>query len=175
MWYFEGNHDFMLDDVFVKEVNVVTKLSQPKLFDLNGKKAALLHGDYSVELRYEIYAKVIRSKAGLALVNLLTLNFLNNWLLKKLELDLMDKKLDYKIENFLDKRKSKLEKIFINADIVIEGHFHQDISTNFGSVYYRNLPAFACVKSFAKVQSTQNCVSLDTFKFDEIKVGGYLE
>lgn len=160
VWYFEGNHDFMLDGVFESGVNVVAKSEQPKIFIYNDQKVALLHGDYSVELRYEIYAKVIRSKAGLMVVNLLSLNFLGNWLLKKIQKDLMHKKLDFVIENFFEKRKSVVEQFGANADVVIEGHFHQDVCDNFEYVYYQNLPAFAREKSFARVQSSQKNLHL---------------
>lgn len=167
VWFFEGNHDFMLDDVFDKSVHIINKLDQPKEFELDGKKAVLLHGDYSVELRYEIYAKLIRSKIGIFLAHIFTLNFVNNWFLKLFEKKLISKNLCYEIANFQTKRRDKLKKMQINADILIEGHFHQDLSFDFDFVHYRNLPSFACGKSFVEVQSTDFGAVLKTLLFDE--------
>lgn len=170
VWYFEGNHDFMLEGVFCDKVNIVS--SQPKIFDLEGKKVALLHGDYGVDLSYTIYAKVIRSRAVVAIANIVSFNFLNSWVLKKIQKDQMKKRQDYKIENFFDKRKGVVETIAKSADVVVEGHFHQDISETANGIYYRNLPAFACGKSFARVQSSHNSAKISSFVF---RSGGDLE
>lgn len=160
VWFFEGNHDFMLEGVFGPKVHIVPKTRQPAPFDFDGKRALLLHGDFRVELRYAIYAAVIRNPIGLWLIHLLTLNFWKNRMLKKMERSLQAKKLCYRIEKFEQKRSGRLQDLAQRADILIEGHFHQAQRFEIGSCAYENLPAFACGQRFGEVESTDKGVSL---------------
>lgn len=167
VWFFEGNHDFMLEGVFDPKVNIVPKTRQPALFDLGGKRALLLHGDFRVELRYALYAAIIRNPVGLWLIHLLTLNFWNNRMLKRMERGLQGKRLCYEIARFQAKRGGKLQDLARRADIVIEGHFHQNCSFKVGEMTYRNLPAFACAQRFVGIESVKEGISLSVKEWGE--------
>ena len=66
----------------------------------------------------------------------------------KVIINLKKKKICQKIENF-DKIAVKKAKNFSKiADIVVEGHYHQDAQIKSGGVWYINLPSFECNKSF---------------------------
>ena len=155
IWYFEGNHDFALNGVFDPRVHIVPKRDQPAAFTVNGKRAFLLHGDFRVELRYAIYAEIIRNKFGLMITHILSFNFINYWLFRAMQKRLMGKKLSYMIADFAKKRALKIADLCENADLVIEGHFHQNCGFAVANSSYYNLPSFACGKSFIQLESAQ--------------------
>ena len=65
--YFEGNHDFCLEEVF-PNIQVYTREQQPIVFQLNEKKVAISHGDkYATGFGYDLYCKVLRNKKTLTL------------------------------------------------------------------------------------------------------------
>jgi UDP-2,3-diacylglucosamine hydrolase len=136
--YFEGNHDFSLEDTFPK-VKVISRNDQPIYTQQNGKKLALAHGDIYTPTAYNIYCTIIRNPYVLNFLNLIDIN---NWLSKKTDKDLQKKYLCGKQENFEQFIKNRVEKY--KVDLVIEGHYHQ----NFFSDNYINLPSFACDKQY---------------------------
>jgi len=136
--YFEGNHDFCLDGIFNKNVKIFKELKKDNI--------CINHGDiYISDKFYQIYVKIIRNKRFMKFVNVITFNFLNNWLFKIL----LNKKIRCdKMEEFQKLAKQKL-KFYPNCDLIIEGHYHQD------SFYknYLNLPSLYCQKSFLQLKN----------------------
>jgi UDP-2,3-diacylglucosamine hydrolase len=132
--YFEGNHDFCLAEVF-PDIQVYTREEQPIMFQLGEKKVALSHGDkYATGLGYDLYCKVLRNKK--------TLTFLKPF--EKVIIDHRMKKLSQKhiCFNFVgfEKRVDEILEHYVEADLVIEGHFHQCKTHD----KYVSLPSLAC-------------------------------
>lgn len=132
--YFEGNHDFCLKEVF-PHIQVYTREEQPIVFQLNGKKVAISHGDkYATGFGYDLYCRVLRNKK--------TLNFLKPF--EKAIIDHRMKKLSQKhiCFNFhgFEKRVEEILENYTEADMVIEGHFHQCKTVG----KYISLPSLAC-------------------------------
>jgi UDP-2,3-diacylglucosamine hydrolase len=162
VWYFEGNHDFFLEGVFDKAVKIVKKSDQPKRFTFENKRVWLLHGDYRVELRYAIYAAFIRTRLGLVLSHIFSLNFWDNRLLKSMENRLLKKRLRYNIVDFQNARIKKIGDLIASSNVVMEGHFHQNCRYKVEESFfegrrslYCNLASFACEKSYLRIQSEE--------------------
>jgi len=136
--YFEGNHDYSLEDTFPK-ARVIPRKEQPIYINLRDKKIALSHGDIYTPTLYNRYCMIIRNPY---LLNFLNLIDINNWLSKKIEYKLQKKDLCKKQDNFNEFAKIRIKNY--NVDVVIEGHYHQ----NFISNNYINLPSFACDKQY---------------------------
>jgi len=132
--YFEGNHDFCLKELF-PDIQVYCRDEQPIMFQMGEKKVALSHGDkYATGFVYDLYCRVLRSKN--------TLTFLKPF--EKVIIDHRMKKLSKKhiCFNFVgfEKRVDEILKHYPEADLVIEGHFHQ--CKTLGK--YVSLPSLAC-------------------------------
>jgi len=132
--YFEGNHDFCLKDVF-HGMHVYSREEQPVMFHLGEKKVAISHGDkYATGLGYDLYCKILRNKK--------TLTFLKPF--EKAIIDHRMKKLSKKHICFVfqgfEKRVEKILENYREADLVIEGHYHQ--CKTLGK--YISLPSLAC-------------------------------
>ena len=137
--YFEGNHDYSLEDTFPK-VNVISRKEQPVYINMDNKKIALAHGDIFTPKGYDIYCMIIRNPY---LLNFLNLININNWLSQIIYNALEKKYLCTKQVNFEEFVKNRIESSG-NVDLVIEGHYHQ----NYLSDKYINLPSFACDKQY---------------------------
>ena len=132
--YFEGNHDFCLKELF-PDINVYSREEQPIVFELNDKKVAISHGDkYATGFGYDLYCKLLRNKK--------TLTFLKPF--EKQIIDHRMKKLSQKhiCFNFVgfEKRVDEILDHYSDADLVIEGHFHQCRTVG----KYVSLPSLAC-------------------------------
>ncbi len=132
--YFEGNHDFCLTELF-PNIQVYTREQQPIMFQLNEKKVAISHGDkYVTGVGYDLYCKVLRNKT--------TLTFLKP--LEKAIIDHRMKKLSQKHICFtfhgFEKRVEDILENYTEAELVIEGHFHQCRTVG----KYISLPSLAC-------------------------------
>ncbi|ACM92975.1 metallophosphoesterase [Nautilia profundicola AmH] len=145
VYYTPGNHDFNIKKVF-PEVTVFDAFYDEK------KNVFLTHGDLTdSDLSYKIYVSVIRNRTFNVFLNFFSLNFLNNWLFKKI----LQKKIDCtKIKNFEKKIKEKTKKL--DYDIIIEGHYHQNEILHFHDKTYISLPAFVCTKSYILIQLDNN-------------------
>jgi len=64
IYYFEGNHDFGLKNIFPK-VSVFDIKSQPIEFKYRDKSVLLSHGDNYSNFSYTIFTKLLRSKITL--------------------------------------------------------------------------------------------------------------
>ncbi len=157
--YFEGNHDFNLKDIFPNAKLFPIK-EQPTLFTFNDKKILLSHGDFTQSGNYMLYTKIVRNHFVLKVLNFIDL-VTKNSISKKIMQRGKDKDICYKIKNFEDRIKQKLQKYDIGVteiDFIGEGHHHQDRELKFKSLKYINFNCFACECSYYKI----------TFK-DEIK------
>ena len=151
-YYFEGNHDFNLKDVF-HNLHVIPRKKQPFLMQLQEKRVALSHGDLFLPKSYSIYINLITHKTVLFILKLLNRR---SWITKKIARYNNSKNLCKKMQQFdlVAKQRVKEYKKF-GADIVIEGHFHQNyrLYDRDMDLLYLNLPAFICNQSFFVVKS----------------------
>lgn len=139
--YFEGNHDFLLQDIF-PNMTIYPKQQQPQLFLWGDKKIALSHGDiYSLPLSYHIFSFLIRNKLLIKVLKPFS-RFLINDRMKKLS----QKIICHKYHAF-ETRVEEILQSYRGVDLVIEGHYHQ--SQVIGR--YIALPALACQKKIGVV------------------------
>lgn len=140
VYYFEGNHDFNLKNIFTT-LTIFSRENQPVIFEFLNQKIAFSHGDNFIGIGYDIFSKIIRNHLFLKLLNFIDFEF---WLSKKIKRHLESKNIcaKYKINEYTIM--SKVNNIY--ADIISEGHFHQDFSQQIEDKTYINFPAFACSK-----------------------------
>jgi UDP-2,3-diacylglucosamine hydrolase len=146
VYYFEGNHDFCLEGVFSKDVIL--------LKELNKNGICINHGDIYLEDKfYKFYVKIIRKKWIMKFINIVSFNFMNNWLFKKI----LSKNISCdKMDSFEKLAKMKIN-LYKNCRLIIEGHYHQ----NKRYKNYLNLPSLYCQNSYLMYKNKQ---------FREIKV-----
>ena len=157
--YLEGNHDFLLQDIW-PNVSVVRRESQPLLLSFEGKTVSLSHGDYRMGTGYEIYTALIRNRFILAALRGIDTwggGFVLRWLEKQMQRKSHCKEIK-EFDQLIAKRFSSASEGF--ADIVIEGHFHQNRVFHYPTFDYINVGAFACNERYFTVQSTQNMTLL---------------
>ncbi len=142
IFYFEGNHDYNLKDLF-PNITVIARENQPLLCKYNEKKVALSHGDIFTNTSYNIYCKVIRNRALLKFLNAIDFK---NWLSIKIEKSLEKKIICRNFEGFEKLVEKKVQNY--QADIIIEGHFHQGKSFLKEGKKYVNIPSLFCQKEF---------------------------
>ncbi len=134
MHYFEGNHDFCLKDVF-PDIHVYSREEQPVMFKLGDTKIAISHGDkYVTGFGYDLYCKILRNKTTLTLLKPFEKAIIDHRMKK-----LSKKHICFTFHGF-EKRVEKILENYTEADLVIEGHFHQ--SKKIGK--YISLPSLAC-------------------------------
>jgi UDP-2,3-diacylglucosamine hydrolase len=132
--YFEGNHDFCLKDIFAN-INVYSRDLQPVMFKLGEKKVAISHGDkYVTGFGYDLYCKILRNQTTLTLLKPFEKAIIDDRMQK-----LSAKNICHSFKGF-EKRVEEILKHYEDADLVIEGHFHQ--SKTIGK--YISLPSLAC-------------------------------
>jgi len=136
VYYFEGNHDFCLKDLFV-DANVYDIEKQPQYMQLGDLRVGLSHGDkFDTSRSYEVMTKVVRNpKTHRALA------IFENPIIDKINSKLKMKEICHKTDNF-GKKVANIYKNYTLADMVIEGHYHQN--EVIGS--YVSLPSLACDK-----------------------------
>lgn len=140
--YFEGNHDFYLKELF-PEVKVYSREEQPIMFTLGDKKVAMSHGDkYITGFVYDLYCKVLRNKITLTLIKPFEKAIIDHFMKK-----LSKKHICYTLQGF-EKRVEEILEHYTDADMVIEGHFHQ--AKMFGK--YISLPSLVCQGQVAVVR-----------------------
>lgn len=134
VFYLEGNHDFLLESLF-KKVYIADSVKIGNV--------VINHGDVFLKDNfYKIYKMIIRNRVILSVLNIITLNFINNWLFKKLLNRKKSKCLKFKdFKGYIQKEKFTYFKDF---DILIEGHYHQNVQFEIKDKKYLNLPAFTC-------------------------------
>lgn len=135
--YFEGNHDFNLQELF-PHMKIYQREQQPQLFEYEGQKILLAHGDRCANFGYLVYTFFIRNRFILSLINTLDRkNRIYKALKRSLEKKRICKKMP-KMDQFIALRYECYKKF--SYDLIVEGHFHQNYQTK----NYINLPSFAC-------------------------------
>ncbi len=143
--YLEGNHDYNLKIIF-PNMEVIKRENQPLLAKLNDKTIALSHGDNFINWKYDLYCKFIRNTVFLRFMNFIDINF---FISKKIEEALVKKNICHTIRNF-EHIVSKRVKNY-DADIIIEGHYHQGNSYFLDEKMYINIPSLCCQKEYIKI------------------------
>lgn len=157
IYYFEGNHDFNLVRLF-KNVKAYPIGAQPVKFASEcGESVLIAHGDIFLPFVAKYALRFLRVKIFLKTMNFFD-KFLNFRLSKRILNKLKRKILDYKIPNFKNLAEAKMRRYnaFYEADIVIEGHYHQGEQYTIGKQKYINVPSFACEQSYFVVEYGQN-------------------
>jgi len=150
--YFEGNHDFNLQQLFPK-VTVIPRTAQPLLCTYHDKKVALSHGDLYQGAGYTFYTIMIRNPLMLRFLNFLDKNF-DNFISKNILQKQRNKKICKKIDNFsqIIKQKSKIYDIASNGfDVICEGHYHMNEEYSHEGCQYRLLSSYACGNIYFKI------------------------
>jgi UDP-2,3-diacylglucosamine hydrolase len=156
VFYFEGNHDFSLENIF-QNVKVIPIEAQPLKFILPNKaEALLLHGDKYGGVLHKFFTNIIRSNKLLWVLNLID-NRINNKISKKIESDLLHKKICLKITNFEEIIKLKLDHYGASKESYIaEGHYHQNKKFHLSNLIYVNFASFACNQSYFIVEGSND-------------------
>jgi len=166
IYYFEGNHDFCLEDIFL-HVKVIPISKQPMLFSFEDDTHCLLsHGDKYGGLFHSLFTRVIRSKGILKLLNLYD-KLVKYKLSNKIERDLLHKNICQKIENFQQIIEDKINQYNVqNCNYIVEGHYHQNQQFQVKEINYINFSSFACNQSYFIVELSQGA------KFAQKKLRG---
>lgn len=153
--YLEGNHDFLLGDVF-PHIRVFRREEQPWIARYEGKRIAFAHGDRFMGKGYELYTRIIRNGAVLALLR--TLDTIGGgFIVRFLERAMQRKHHCKTIERFEELIESRAGHYSHEGiDWLVEGHFHQNRTFDASHFHYVNVGAFACNERYFSVQSTQN-------------------
>ena len=152
IFYFEGNHDFNLQNIF-PNVQIFSIKAQPKLFHFINQKVLLSHGDLHQGMGYSLYTTIIRNNITLKILNFID-TFTQNAISKKILSLHLNKDICYKVQDFQQITKLKLKKYDIgitDIDFVCEGHHHQNKEFVFETLKYKNFSSFACDKSYYKI------------------------
>ena len=172
IFYFEGNHDFRLSNLFKKTreflgeheiqsgkgIMVYDICAQPANFKtISGEHVQIAHGDIFLPFIDKYALRFLRLRWFLKFMN--TLDLILNFKISKAILDKLTKKnLYYKIPNFKELISKHI--MGFEADIVIEGHYHQGEIFDICNRLYINLPCFACEQSYFVVEYAQQKLNL---------------
>ena len=159
VFYFEGNHDFRLANLFKKTREIFDGRETIKIYDIRaqpanfktigGARVQIAHGDIFLPFIDKYALRFLRVKSFLKFMNALD-KILGFKISKSILNKLTKKNLDYKISNFKELMSSHLRGY--DASIVIEGHFHQGEILDVNDKFYVNLPCFACDRSYFVVE-----------------------
>jgi len=145
--YFEGNHDFNLKKIF-PNIKIIPYKDQPTTVKFFDKTIAISHGDSFNSIKYNIYTAIIRSKIALLLLNMID-NLFKNSISKKILKKQKNKNLCKKSKDIqnISKQKFKIYDITLKEfDLILEGHYHEDMEFVYGKRVYKFLPSYACQK-----------------------------
>ncbi len=153
VYFFEGNHDFLLHETF-PNVILFPLMSQPAIFDINGKTALLLHGDRFAPASYLVYSSLIRSRFVLNILRFILFDFISPKFINFVIAKLKNKNICKKQQNFYEFILKRLPPLVnkYSFDYLIEGHFHQGKNFEVEQKNYINIASFACNKSFFRVE-----------------------
>ena len=147
--YLEGNHDYNLKPLFPK-IDVIKREQQPFFAQFNGKKIALAHGDNFINWKYDLYCKFIRNSIFLKIMNYIDINF---FISKRIEVALVNKSICHKINNFEEIVLKRIKNY--NADVIIEGHYHQGKKYFKENKIYVNVPSLCCQKKYYRMNNLE--------------------
>lgn len=153
--YLEGNHDFVLRDLF-PNIHVIPRREQPHKLSFEGETIAFAHGDTHMGSGYELYTTLIRNRTVLTFLRIIDTiggGFIVRWL----ERMMRGKNHCHPIAGFRDLIERRIASMRLEGcDVLIEGHFHQNQQFVYDELTYINLGAFACNERYFTVQSNQN-------------------
>jgi UDP-2,3-diacylglucosamine hydrolase len=136
VYYVYGNHDFCIEKFF-KKVTFADAFVDKK------KSIYIAHGDLDTEsLGYRVYSFFVRNKFILNVLNLISFNFFNNYLFKKI----LNKKI--KCKQFIP----SLSHFKPGFKCVIIGHYHTFNKVNNVTI----LSSFYCFQKYYIIQSDKN-------------------
>ena len=147
--YLEGNHDYNLKSIF-PNIQVIKRENQPLLAKFQEKTVALSHGDNFINWKYDLYCKFIRNTIFLKFMNFIDVNF---FISKKIEEALVKKSICHKMKNFEEIVLKRVKNY--NADIIIEGHYHQGNSYFMDEKMYINIPSLCCAKKYVLIKNLE--------------------
>jgi len=152
IFYFEGNHDFNLREIFPR-AKVYPNAAQPAKFICeSGETVQVAHGDLFLPRLTQFALLSLRNRAFLKFMDLLdrALKFkISKMILKSQE----GKNLYKKMPNFKDIIAPKID--FYAANLIIEGHYHQDEILYFGEKKYINLCSFGVGSKIYEVAKSE--------------------
>ena len=171
IFYFEGNHDFRLLNLFNKReicdgrdmqgrkgVKIYDICAQPANFQTtSGEHVQIAHGDIFLPFIDKYALRFLRLRWFLKFMNALD-KILDFKISKAILAKLTKKNLHYKISNFKELMSKHLQGF--DASIVIEGHYHQGELFDIYDRFYINLPCFACEQSYFVVEYAQQKLNL---------------
>ena len=153
--YLEGNHDYLLKKLF-PSTKVYALNEQPLILSYQDKTAAVMHGDKYAGGAYAAYTALIRNPIFILFLRFLTID-INGRFIKKLYAKLSQKQICGHKEGFAAKKLSLVKNYpLCDVNAIIEGHNHIRISEQAVNLQYEALAAFACNKSFFKVEFKQS-------------------
>ena len=152
IFYFEGNHDFNLREIFPC-AKVYPNAAQPvKFICESGEAVQIAHGDLFLPRLTQLALLSLRNRAFLKFMDLLdrALKFkISKMILKSQE----GKNLYKKMPDFKDIIAPKID--FYAANLIIEGHYHQDEILYFGEKKYINLCSFGVRSKIYEVAKSE--------------------
>ena len=152
IFYFEGNHDFNLREIFPR-AKVYPNAAQPAKFICeSGEAVQIAHGDLFLPRLTQFALLSLRNRAFLKFMDLLdrALKFkISKMILKSQE----GKNLYKKMPNFKDIIALRID--FYAANLIIEGHYHQDEILYFGEKKYINLCSFGVGSKIYEVAKSE--------------------
>lgn len=147
-FYFEGNHDFNLSEIFPYLTLFPIEMQPVKFALLRTQTAELAHGDKFIPFLTARILLIFRNKIFLKIMDFIDKIFA--FRISKSILNSQKKKnLNRKIQNFKDLIGAKIHNY--SADFVIEGHYHQDEILHFENSQYINLNSFAVEQKIYRV------------------------
>ncbi len=164
LFYLEGNHDFGIKRVFL-HAKVFENKEQPLYLNAGKKVVAMSHGDIFLPFITQKSLLFLRGKHFLKMATFLD-GVLNFKLSKAILNSQKDKSLYYKIPNFKELISKKIENY--RADIIIEGHYHQDSFLKFRDREYWNLNSYAVSQKIYEVEFKNGSLSLNSLSFSSI-------
>lgn len=147
--YLEGNHDYNLEKLF-PHITVISRKNQPLMAQYHQQTVALSHGDNFTPFFYNLYCAIIRNKPLLLFLNAIDFN---HWLSKKIDHALSAKNICHTFTHFEQWVEKRLE--HYDADLIIEGHFHQGKEFIFAQKRYLNVPSLFCSQEYIVLHNNQ--------------------
>ncbi len=148
-YYFEGNHDFNLKEIFPK-VKVFPLSKQPLKVKYKNQIGFISHGDVFSGFKYNLFHFFLRNRYILSFLNLIVGKRLSKYYLNKTK----NKKICKKLPNFKKIIKQKIDLYDIGlseVDFIIEGHYHQGVFFEDECSYF-NLKAYGCDKKYYQIK-----------------------
>jgi len=156
--YLEGNHDFMLSSIF-PHMKIYPLATQPVRASYNGKEGFLAHGDWGGSPSYRLYSAIIRSRMVLKILNFADI-VVGRRISRLFYQKMQRKKICSDFKGFETYIQNKFEDKSSFYGWFIEGHYHVGSSFFVDKMFYHNLQAMACNKSYFVVQSNKNVIAL---------------